>query len=560
MKLSYLLPITQETGVRLTDTSCALRYLRQTIDSVFKQSIPNWELVVIVERSLLNKVKPILDEQTLKNSELVSQISKQLKVIVSNSKNAAAACNSGLEKATGQFIAVIQAGDMLASHTSYELLKCIAENSKAQFIYTDHDHIDLLGQRFKPFFKPDLSPDLLYCQNYINNLVLLRKTLLKKLGGWDTRFGSAYGYALNLNAIGNLIRLDRPNTKLLGKQSPIKHIPQILYHERVKIKLDLRINKLIELKPNKIDEEKQSKQGLALIKQFFKDQKRNATVTQIKPKLYRHHWSIPKPDPLVSLIIPTRDGYDILKTCVDSILKKTTYKNYEILIVDNQSSEPKALQYMQSLDKNYQNIRILKYNKPFNYSAINNYAATQARGEVLGLINNDTEVITPNWLTEMVSHAIRPEIGAVGAMLYYPDGTIQHAGVVIGMHGVADHAFKGLKKSKQNDYFNYLSSIRNMKAVTAATLLIKKEKINEVQGFDEKNLPIEFNDVDICLKIFCRGYQIVWTPYSELHHHESKSRKNNNFSNELNILESQFIKRKWLSDNQYLDTINNKTY
>lgn len=543
MKLSYLLPITQETGVRLTDTSCALRYLRQTIDSVFKQSIPNWELVVIIERSLLSKVKPILDEQSQQSTELARNISKQLKVIVSKSKNAAAACNSGFEKATGQFIAVIQAGDMLASHTSYELLKCLAGNSKAQFIYTDHDHIDLLGQRFKPFFKPDLSPDLLYCQNYINNLVLIKKTLLKKLGGWDTRYGSAYGYALNLNAIGNLVKLDQPNTKLLGKQSPIKHIPQILYHERVKVKLDLRNNKLIEPKPNKIDEEKQSKQGLAVIKQFFKDQKRNATVTQIKPKLYRHHWSIPKPDPLVSLIIPTRDGYDILKTCVDSILKKTTYKNYEIIIVDNQSSEPKALQYMQNLEKNYQNVRILKYNKPFNYSAINNYAVTKAKGEILGLINNDTEVITPNWLTEMVSHAIRPESGAVGAMLYYPDGTIQHAGVIISPNGQVNHAFKGLKKNLNNDYFDYLESISNPKAVTAAALVVNKIKFLKVNGFDEKNLKIAFNDVDLCLKMTQISKINIFTPYSEFIHHESMSRKKV-VKNIHNLKEEKFIKNK----------------
>lgn len=560
MKLSYLLPITQETGVRLTDTRCALRYLGLTIDSVLKQSIPNWELVVIVERSLISKVQLIVDEQVQKSPELVSNLSKQLKVIVGKSKNAAAACNAGLEKATGQFIALIQAGDMLAPHTSYELLKCLAENSKAQFIYTDHDHIDLLGQRFKPFFKPDLSPDLLYCQNYINNLVLIKKTLLKKLGGWNNRYDSAYGYALNLNAIGNLISLDRPNPKLLGKQSPIKHIPQILYHERVNVKIDLRKNKLIELMPNKIDEEKQSKQSLAVISRFFKDQNRNVRVKQIKPKLYRHNWSIPKPAPLVSLIIPTRDGYDILKTCVESILKKTTYKNYEILIVDNQSSEPKAVQYMLSLEKKYQNIRILKYNKSFNYSAINNYAVTKAKGEIIGLINNDTEVISPDWLTQMVTHAIRPEIGCVGAMLYYPDGTIQHAGVVIGMHGVADHAFKGLKNSKENDYFNYLQSTRNPKAVTAAALLIRKKIINEVKGFDEENLPIEFNDVDIGLKIFCKGYQILWTPYSELYHHESKSRADNNSLNKPTKLEGQFIKNKWLSNDKYLDVINAKSY
>lgn len=541
MKISYLLPITQETGVRLTDTACAMKYLGKTIESVLNQSIPNWELVIVVQGSLLSKVQDVLNVQTLKKTELLSAISKNVKIITTKSSNAAIACNAGLEMATGKYVAVVQAGDMLALHASYELIKCVVENPKARLIYTDHDHIDLLGQRFKPFYKPDLSPDLLYCQNYINNLVLINKTLLKKLGGWNTRYGSAYGYALNLNAIGNLVTLDRPNPKLLGNQSLIKHLSQILYHERVKVKVDPRKNEYIELKPSKLDEEKQSQQGLDAIRRFLKDQGRNAKVTQIKPKLYRHHWGIPKPEPLVSLIIPTRDSYDILKTCVESILKKTTYTNYEILIVDNQSSEPKAIEYMKRLERNHKNIRILKYDKPFNYSAINNYAVTKAKGEILGLINNDTEVITPNWLTEMVSHATRPEIGCVGAMLYYPDGTIQHAGVVIGMHGVADHAFKGLKNIKRNNYFNYLSCIRNPKAVTAAVLIIKKELFKKINGFDEKNLKIAFNDVDLCLKILQKSVNNLWTPEAILKHHESKSRK----INQEEQFEGNFLKRKY---------------
>jgi GT2 family glycosyltransferase len=555
MKISYLLPITQETGVRLTDTACAMKYLGKTIASVLNQSIPYWELVIVAQGSLLSKVQDVLNEQAINRPELLSTISKSVKVITTKSSNAVIACNAGLEAAKGKYVAAVQAGDMLASHASYELIKCLAENPKARLIYTDHDHIDLRGQRFKPFFKPDLSPDLLYCQNYINNLVLIDKALLKKLGGWNTRYGSAYGYALNLNAIGNLVKLDRPNPKLLGSQSPIKHLSQILYHERVKVKVDPKKNKHIELKPSKLDEEKQSKEGLEAIRRFFKDQGRNAKVTQIKPKLYRHHWSIPKPEPLVSLIIPTRDGYDILKTCVESILKKTTYKNYEILIVNNQSSEPKAIEYMQRLERSHKNIRILKYNKPFNYSAINNYAATKAKGEILGLINNDTEVITPNWLTEMVSHAIRPEIGCVGAMLYYPDGTIQHAGVVIGMHGLADHAFKALENSNKNDYFNFLQAQRNPMAITAAVMILITNLFRNVNGFDEKNLKVAFNDVDICLKIRQKGYLNCFLPQVALYHHESKTRGKELHNNIKSFKEHVYIKNKWLSKNQKLDVV-----
>jgi len=543
MKLSYILPITIETGVRLTDTACAMKYLGKTIESVFKQSIPNWELVIVVQVPLLSKTEQVLDEQTHQNTDIVSNFSKNVKIITTKSSNAALACNAGLKEVTGKYVAVIQVGDMFASHASYELIKCVATNPKAQFIYTDHDHIDLLGQRFKPFFKPDLSPDLLYCQNYINNLVLINKTLLKKLGGWNARYGSAYGYALNLNAIGNLVKLDRPNPKLLGNQSPIKHLSQILYHERVKIKVDPRKNRFIQLKPSNLDEQKQSKQGLSVIRQFIKDQGRNAKVTEIKPKLYRHHWGIPKPKPLVSLIIPTRDGYDILKTCVESILKKTTYKNYEILIVDNQSSEKKAIEYMDSLERNHKNIKILKYNKPFNYSAINNYAVTKAKGEILGLINNDTEVITPNWLTEMVSHAIRPEIGCVGAMLYYPDGTIQHAGTVIDKY-LIDHIFRGATDVEGDEYFNYISSNRNPQAVTAAALLIEKALMRNVNGLDSRYLKINFNDVDLCLKIKKINLTNIIIANSKLIHYESRSRIQN-FKYMHSKKEFEFMKIKY---------------
>ena len=250
-----------------------------------------------------------------------------------------------------------------------------------------------------------------------------------------------------------------------------------------------------------------------------------ASVTEVKPFVYRSTWSIPADSPLVSLIIPTRDGYEILKACLDSILAKTTYTNYEILIVNNQTSCPQTLELFSAMAMVYENIRVLDYDAEFNYSAINNYAVEFASGSVVGFVNNDIEVISPDWLTEMVSHALREDIGCVGAMHFYPDDSIQHAGVIVGLDGVAGHAFRFENKSSNEDYFNYLSSIRNPDAVTAATLLIRKELFQRVGGFDAKHLAVAFNDVDLCLKVNALGYRCVWTPYAELYHHESKTRK-----------------------------------
>lgn len=282
----------------------------------------------------------------------------------------------------------------------------------------------------------------------------------------------------------------------------------------------------------------------------------NVNVKEIKKKLYRPYWKIQGSEPLVSLIIPTRDGYPILKTCIESILSKTTYKNYEILIVDNQSKDKRVIDYMNVLATKHKNIRILNYNKPFNYSAINNYAAGKAKGLILGLINNDTEVITPRWLTEMVSLAIRPEIGAVGAMLYYPDKTIQHGGVVVGMHGVADHAFKGLERNSSTDYHNYFSCLRNPKAVTAAVLVIEKRKYLMVGGLNAKKLKIEFNDLDLCLKLLEKNFWNIFHPDVELFHHESKTRLLNSKGMMNNQLEKQYIISRWSTKNSNNFSIN----
>ena len=524
MKISYILPVTEDTGIKFLTTDSALEYISHTFESILSQSIPNWELIIVTEKKFQKKVyeiwRNVIIKRSFQNSNDNISYPKNVHFVITYTKNTATACNRGLEICSGKFIASIQAGDLIAETVTYELIKYISLNPYAQFIYTDHDYIDLAGRRFKPFFKPEISPDLLYCQNYINNLVLIKKSLLKRINGWSNKYRAAYDYALNLSVTKELTRRVTINEKHLRERDLIVHIPKILYHQRTGLYINPQDKQFPEPKPRKKDEMEQSSQGLAAVKAALRSEPTKVKVEEIKCKLYRHLWTVPNPEPLVSLIIPTRDGYRILKKCIGSILKETTYKNYEILIIDNQSTDISTIEYMKNLGKEHANIRVLKYTKPFNYSAINNYAATKAKGSILGLINNDTEIITPEWLTEMVSHALRPKIGCVGAMLYYPDGVIQHAGVVIA-GDVVDNDFKGLKKNESN-YFNFLESIRNPPAVTAAALVIQKSLFFKVGGLDRKNFKIEFNDVDLGLRLLALNYRNIWLPHVEIIHHESK--------------------------------------
>jgi GT2 family glycosyltransferase len=257
---------------------------------------------------------------------------------------------------------------------------------------------------------------------------------------------------------------------------------------------------------------------------------------------------------MVSLIIPTKDHYDLLQKCVESILEKTLYPNYEIIILDNQTTCSKALNYLEALKCNV-NITVLSYNHTFNYSAINNYGVKHAKGEIIGLINNDVEVITEGWLSEMVSHAIREEIGAVGAKLFYDDDTVQHAGVILGIGGVAGHSHKFFHKDTFG-YFSRLQVVQNYSAVTGAALVVRKALFEAVGGLDEANLKVAFNDVDLCMKLAQRGYRNLWTPYAQLYHHESKSRGAENSPEKMQRFRSEikFMKEK------YGDRLNSDRY
>nr|WP_276322306.1 glycosyltransferase family 2 protein [Halomonas neptunia] len=274
----------------------------------------------------------------------------------------------------------------------------------------------------------------------------------------------------------------------------------------------------------------------------------NAIVKRRTEGCLKVHWSLPEVLPKVSLIVPTRDGVDVLKPCVDAILRLTTYPNFELIIIDNQSVCPKTLSYIQSIEKEDDRVRVLNWNHRFNYSAINNFGVLHASGEIIGLINNDIEPLKSDWLTEMVRQVSRKEIGCVGAKLYYPNDTIQHAGVILGLGGVAGHGHKRFPREHPG-YCQRLRYVQNYSAVTAACLLVRKDVYNEVGGLNERFLKVTYNDVDLCLKIIKAGYRNLWTPDAELYHHESISRgKNNTWRKKWRAkLEFNYMRMKWSS-------------
>jgi len=257
-------------------------------------------------------------------------------------------------------------------------------------------------------------------------------------------------------------------------------------------------------------------------------------------------YPIRRPEPLVSLLIPTRDKVEFLEACVRSILTRSNYHTFEVIILDNGSVETATLDFLDRIQKEDARVRVLPWREPFNFSAINNYGVRQARGALIGLVNNDIEVISPGWLTEMVSHALRPEIGCVGAKLYYPDDTIQHAGVITGLGGVAGHSHKYFPRAAPG-YFYRLKLVQNFSAVTGACMLVRKSVYEQAGGLDETGLGVAFNDVDFCLKVRELGYRNLWTPYAELYHHESKSRGTENTPDKVERFngEALFMQRKW---------------
>jgi GT2 family glycosyltransferase len=455
--------------------------LLSLINSVTAQHYPFWQIFIY-------SATPYSNTKTWKN--LLIDDGR----ITCYQKNDPTFANQVLPADTNNncWVMILSGNFLLSPHclTEFNLRINHGPNNSA-LIYSDHDELSHIQKRKNPNFKPDWNPDLFYSQDYIENCCIYSARVIAELGLSQTAFSRDFFYNLTLR----IAKVD--------DDSVIQHIPKVLFHK---------------IKPL-------AKLDASLAQLTLQNTLQNELITVLNNEKHGLlvSWPIPKKEPLVSLIIPTRNGHDILKQAINSIVEKTSYQNYEIIIVDNQSDCQKTLDYLSYLTKRHKTVRVVPYDLPFNYSAINNFAVDHANGEILGFINNDVEVISKNWLTEMVSHALRANIGCVGAKLYYANNTLQHAGVIVGMHGCAGHSHKFYKRASLG-YFERLIHVQNYSAVTAACLLIRKEVFKQVAGFDEQNLTIAFNDIDLCLKVKNLNLHNLWTPHAELYHHESISR------------------------------------
>jgi len=508
-----------------------LDFLRECLNSVLDQTYSHWEMCIADDSSPNNEVREMLIQYAANDSRIKLEFRKVNGGICE-------ASNTALSLANGEFIVLLDHDDLLAREALFFLVEAINKFPSAEIIYTDEDKVDVLGQRFEPHFKSDFNLDLLYSHNYVSHLGAYRRDLMKTVGGFRKGLEGAQDYDLLLRC---LLKADVAN---------IIHIPRICYHWRAHTSSTAL---------NVASKSYTSKAGLKALIDHFEAKGQNAEINMsVTPNTYRIAWPLPKDSPLVSLIIPTRDGLELLTVCIDSILKKTTYQNYEIIIVDNDSIEPQTLSYFTRIQASDPRVRVIQFKGDFNYSALNNWAVTQSRGEIIGLINNDIEVIGSNWLTEMVSHAIRSEIGCVGAKLYYPNFKIQHAGVIIGLGGVAGHSHKHFDGNHPG-YFKRLILAQNLSAVTAACLLVRKSVYQEAEGLEEINLRVAFNDIDFCLKVRGLGYTNLWTPFAELYHHESATRGDDLSPEKRERFKSEVLhmKEKW-SDELLLDPYYNK--
>lgn len=496
-----------------------LGLLEAAIGSIERQYYERWELCIADDASTDGKVRPFLEKKTRGDS--------RIKLTFRATNGHISACtNSALEMATGDWCALLDQDDLFAEKALAFVAREIEQHPDAGLIYSDEDKIETSGERSNPFLKPDWNPELFLGQNYINHLGVYRTDLLREIGGFREGFEGSQDYDLALRCMERLA------------PAQIRHIPRILYHWRA---VAGSLAAVVDAKPYAKEAARRA------ISDHLKRRGVDARVEACPENDESHRviYELPPVLPQVSIVIPMRDQVALLKQCVTSIRERTDYPSIEFVIVDNGSAEQVTLEYLRQLKEEIA-ARIVRDEGEFNFSRLINRGAAAAHGEVLAFLNNDIEANEPGWLREMVSHVVRAEVGAVGARLWYPDGTLQHGGVVLGLGGVAGHAFRGVPHGHPG-YFNRAWLQQNCSAVTGACLLVRKKIFEKTGGFDETNLAISFNDVDFCLRLRETGLRNIWTPYANLIHHESASRGHQPTPAEQTqfVREAAFMQRKW---------------
>lgn len=466
-------------------------FLRQMLDSLIAQTYGGWELCIANGSPDDKEMEAVLEEYEKRDSRIRHENLKENLGIAENT-------NAAFRMAKGEFIGLLDHDDLLAPNALYEIALALEKNPEADVVYTDEDKVTTdLKEHFQPHLKPDFNLDLLRSNNYICHFFTVRREIVEQVGGFRKEFDGAQDYDF-------IFWCTEEARKIL-------HIPEILYHWRThkESTADNPASKMYAFEA-----------GKRAIEAHLKRTGTDGEVSHT-PDLgfYRVKYPV-KGEPLISIIIPNKDEKESLEACLKSIWEKTTYKNYEIIVVENNSTSDEIFQYYKEISQ--KGVRLLRWKKEFNYSAINNFGAAHAKGEFLLFLNNDVTVITPDWLTELAGLCQRKEVGAAGVKLLYPDNTIQHAGCVIGIGGIAGHMFVDMPANRTG-YLHKASLLQDMSAVTAACMIMKKQVFDQVGGFTEE-LAVAFNDVDLCLKINKAGSLVVYDPYVQLYHMESKTR------------------------------------
>jgi GT2 family glycosyltransferase len=478
-------------------------WLTECVESVLAQVYEKWELILVDDYSTDPETLRVLREVAARDSRIV--LTKEVK-----QGGISAASNHGLAVAEGEWVGFLDHDDVLEPDALFQNVKWLQDHRDADLIYSDEDK--LTEQGFDaPIFKPDWAPDYFLSCNYICHFTLIRCELLREIGGFRSEYDGAQDYDLFLRIIERTDRID--------------HIPRVLYHWRRSL---TSTADNIRRKPGSLET------GRLALEAHLERRKETGHVTV---DWSTHAYWIKRPlheAKKISIIIPVRDRVDLLARCLDSLTSKTSYAPYEIVVVDNDSQSEDARTYFSQFQHT-----LLRYSGPFNFSAINNFAVEQTDSPWLLFLNNDTEVIDEEWLTLMAEHIQRPELGAVGPKLLYPNDTVQHAGIVVGVGGIAEHAFRG-SPADVPGVCRQLQTTRNYSAVTGACLLTRREVFEEVGGFDEERLPVTFSDVDLCLKMGRAGYRVVYVPYAKLYHHESSTRRP-----AVEPLETEVMRERW---------------